>query len=251
MVTEFSELVETAEETEEEISEGSQIISTGNREIYKKLGGGIPLGSLVLLEGQSDAGKSVVSQHFTYGALNAGMSMAYYTTENTVKSLMSQMVSLNLDVTDYFLCDRLRVYPLLSNEGTSTHQVFKVLLNHFSELPKKVNLVIVDSLTGLVTHSDDTLVIDFFAACKQQCDYGRTIVTVVHSYACDEQMLIRIRSLCDAHLILRIEQVGERLVKIMEVAKVRNAMQSTGNIISFDVEPGLGMKIIPISKAKA
>jgi flagellar protein FlaH len=251
VVTEFSGPGETAEETEEEISPGSQIVSTGNREIDKKLGGGIPLGSLVLLEGQSDAGKSVVSQHFTYGALSSGMSMAYYTTENTVKSLMSQMNSLNLDVTDYFLCDRLRVYPILSNEGTNTQQVFKVLLDHFSGLPAKVKLVIVDSLTGLVTHSDDTLVIDFFAACKQLCDHGRTIVTVVHSYACDEQMLIRIRSLCDAHLILRIEQVGERLVKIMEVAKVRNAMQSTGNIISFDVEPGLGMKIIPISKAKA
>jgi archaeal flagellar protein FlaH len=177
--------------------------------------------------------------------------MAYYTTENTVKSLMSQMVSLNLDVTDYFLCDRLQVYPILSNEGANPQQVFNVLLDHFAALPKKVKLVIVDSLTGLVTHSDDTLVIDFFAACKQLCDYGPTIVTVVHSYACDEQMLIRIRSLCDAHLILRIEQVGERLVKIMEVAKVRNAMQSTGNIISFDVEPGLGMKIIAISKAKA
>ena len=64
-------------------------------------------------------------------------------------------------------------------------------------------------------------------------------------------MLIRIRSLCDAHLVLKVEQVGERLVKIMEVAKVRNADQSTGNVISFDVEPGMGMKIIPISKAKA
>ena len=64
-------------------------------------------------------------------------------------------------------------------------------------------------------------------------------------------MLIRIRSLCDAHLVLKVEQVGERLIKIMEVAKVRNADQSTGNIISFDVEPGMGMKIIPISKAKA
>ncbi|HZA22045.1 MAG TPA: ATPase domain-containing protein, partial [Dehalococcoidia bacterium] len=184
MVTEFSGPGETAEETEEEISPVSQIVSTGNREIDKKLGGGIPLGSLVLLEGQSDAGKSVVSQHFTYGALSSGMSMAYYTTENTVKSLMSQMNSLNLDVTDYFLCDRLRVYPILSNEGTNTQQVFKVLLDHFSGLPAKVKLVIVDSLTGLVTHSDDTLVIDFFAACKQLCDHGRTIVTVVHSYAC-------------------------------------------------------------------
>jgi flagellar protein FlaH len=48
-----------------------------------------------------------------------------------------------------------------------------------------------------------------------------------------------------------MEQVGERLIKILEVAKVRNADQATGNIISFDVEPGMGMKIIPISKAKA
>ena len=61
----------------------------------------------------------------------------------------------------------------------------------------------------------------------------------------------RVRSLCDAHLVLKIDQLGDRLVKSMEVAKVRNADQSTGNIISFDVEPGIGMKIIPISKAKA
>ena len=67
----------------------------------------------------------------------------------------------------------------------------------------------------------------------------------------DDRMLIRVRSLCDAHLVLEIEQIGERLVKIMEVAKVRNADQSTENIISFDVEPGMGMKIITISKAKA
>ena len=93
--------------------------------------------------------------------------------------------------------------------------------------------------------------IDFFAGCKKLCDNGRTVFVVVHSYAVDDRMLIRVRSLCDAHLVLKMEQVGDRLVKILEVAKVRNADQSTGNIISFDVEPGMGMKIIPISKAKA
>ncbi len=92
-------------------TETTQIISTGSSEIDKKMGGGIPTGSLVLLEGQSDAGKSVLSQHFSHGALSAKMSVAYYTTENTVKSLMSQMASLDLDVTDFFLCDRMRVYP--------------------------------------------------------------------------------------------------------------------------------------------
>jgi flagellar protein FlaH len=217
------------------------------------MGGGIPVGSLVLLEGQSDAGKSVLSQHLTHGALTSRMSVAYYTTENTVKSLMSQMASLNLDVVDYFLCDRMRVYPLEigSLEEDATKEAFQSLIDHFETLPTRFTLEIVDSLTGLVSHSDDRAIIDFFAGCKQLCDQGRTIVAVVHSYAFDDRMLIRVRSLCDAHLTLKMEQVGERLIKIMEVAKVRNADQSTGNIISFDVEPGMGMKIIPISKAKA
>ena len=181
------------------------------------------------------------------------MSVSYYTTENTVKSLMTQMSSLNLDVTDYFLCDRLRVYPLETSSltETDTPRAFQNLIDHFDSLPVRFNLTVIDSLTNLVAHSDDRAIIDFFAGCKQLCDRGRTIIAVVHSHAFDDRMLIRVRSLCDAHLVLKVEQVGERLIKIMEVAKVRNADQSTGNVISFDVEPGLGMKIIPISKAKA
>lgn len=229
------------------------IISTGSGEIDKKLGGGIPVGSLVLLEGQSDSGKSVLCQHFSHGALSSRMSSAYYTTENTVKSLVSQMSSLNLDVTDFFLCDRMRIYPLdVASVGQEdSGRAFQILIDHLDSLPTRFNLAIIDSLTGLVAHSDDHSIIDFFAACKRLCDNGRTVLAVVHSYAFDDRMLIRVRSLCDAHLVLKMEQVAERLVKILEVAKVRNADQSTGNIISFDVEPGMGMKIIPISKAKA
>ena len=55
----------------------------------------------------------------------------------------------------------------------------------------------------------------------------------------------------DAHISRRTEGMGDRLVKVMEVAKIRGAELSTGNIISFDVEPMMGMKIIPISKVKA
>jgi flagellar protein FlaH len=71
---------------------------------------------------------------------------------------------------------------------------------------------------------------------------------VVNSYAFSEAALARVRSISDAHLKLRTEQVGDMLVKVLEVAKVRGAELSTGNIVSFDVEPMLGMKIIPVSK---
>jgi flagellar protein FlaH len=45
--------------------------------------------------------------------------------------------------------------------------------------------------------------------------------------------------------------VGEQLIKVLQVAKIRGAEKTTGNIVSFDVEPGLGMRIVPITKAKA
>ncbi len=54
-----------------------------------------------------------------------------------------------------------------------------------------------------------------------------------------------------APLGLRVEEIGDKFLKILEVSKVRGASKSTGNIVSFDVEPNMGMRIIPISKAKA
>jgi flagellar protein FlaH len=90
----------------------------------------------------------------------------------------------------------------------------------------------------------------YFEVCKHYCDRGLTMVNVVNSYAFGQAELSRVRSMCDAHIRLRTEEVGDRLLKVMEVAKVRGAEMGTGNILSFDVEPMLGMKIIPVSKVK-
>ena len=86
------------------------IISTGHPEIDKKLGGGIPIGSLTLIEGQSDAGKSVLCQQMIWGSLNGGFKVLLFTTENTVKSLVSQMESLGLGILDYLLLGRLKIF---------------------------------------------------------------------------------------------------------------------------------------------
>ena len=88
----------------------------------------------------------------------------------------------------------------------------------------------------------------YFENCKELCDEGMSVINVVNSYAFNEAGLARVRSISDAHLTLKTEQMGDMIVKVLEVAKVRGAELSTGNIISFDVEPMLGMKIIPISK---
>jgi flagellar protein FlaH len=228
------------------------VILTGIREVDEKLGGGIPIGSLGLIEGHSDAGKSVLSQHLTYGALGCSdIGVAYYTTENTVKSLINQMDSLCLFTGDHFLLDRLRIYPLtIRGDEENTESRFRILVKHFEILPSCYKLIIVDSITLLVAHSDQTSNVDFFSACKNLCDQGRTIILVAHSYAFDEEVLSRSRSLCDAHFRIRLEQMGDRLVKILEVLKVRGADRATGDVVSFEVEPKVGMRIIPMSKAR-
>jgi len=49
---------------------------------------------------------------------------------------------------------------------------------------------------------------------------------------------------------LCLEQSGQRLVKTLQVAKIRGATNVTGGIVGFEVEPGFGMRVIPISKAR-
>lgn len=229
-----------------------RMLTTGNVELDKKMGGGIPEGSLTLIEGQSDAGKSVLVQQLTWGGLREGFRVVIYTTENTTRSLLTQMDDLGLGVEDHFLLGRMSIYavPQAFDEEQSL-QVFQLLRRHIAQHQEKLDIVIVDSLTTFVAHVSDQETLTFFTLCKEFCDLQKTIIFTLHSHAFNEQMFTRIRSICDAHLRLRVEEVGDQLVKALEVAKIRGAEKSTGNVISFDVEPGMGMRIVPITKAKA
>jgi flagellar protein FlaH len=226
-----------------------EIICTGQPEIDKKLGGGVPVGSLTLIEGQSDAGKSVLAQQMIWGALTAGHRVILFTAENTVKSMHTQMESLGLSIIDSLLLGWIKIFtmePSKMKKADTFHHIISGILAY-----PTYQLIIIDSLTPVIAHTSTESVIDYFEQCKKLCDNGKTIINTAHTYAFDEQVLIRIRSVCDAHFRLRIEEVGDKLVKVLEVAKVRGADKSTGNIMSFDVDPGIGMRIMPIGRAKA
>lgn len=228
----------------------ARIINTGNDELDKKMGGGIPLKSLTLVEGQPDAGKSVLTQQMIWGSLKNGLSVAAFTTENTVRSLITQMQSLNLDILDYFLLSRLRIYPLdAKKENQTLHGSILPMIDNC--IKGGIDLVIIDSITYYATQSSVDEVISFFQECKGFTDIGLSVVFSAHTYAFDESLMGRVGAMCDAHIRLKNETMGNRLMKVMEVAKVRGADMRTGNILSFDVEPGLGIRVIPFSKAKA
>jgi flagellar protein FlaH len=234
---------------EEEVKK--KIISTGQGEIDKKLGGGIPVGSLILVEGQSDSGKSVFCQQIIWGSLRNNVKVGVFTTENTVKSLNSQMSSLGLHVLDYLLLGWLKIYTMKSSQVKENPQKTVDIILDTMNKATGYDLFIIDSLTPIISQAGGEVTLAYFERCKSLCDKGKTIVNVTHTYAFDQDFLVRLRSISDAHIKLTIEKIGDKLVKSLEVAKIRGAAQSTGNILAFDVEPDIGMKIMPMSRAKA
>jgi flagellar protein FlaH len=231
--------------------DSKEVLTCGNPEMDKKMGGGIPAGSLTLIEGSSDTGKSVLTQQLMWGGLQQGFSYATYTTENTIKSLLKQMESLSLDVSDYYALGKLKVYPI-HIEGmkwTNDHPFLDYITADIKA--KSSEIVLIDSLTVFVTDASDVDILNFFSSCKKLCDAGKTVLITAHTFAFNDEVLTRVRSICDAHLSLKKEEVGGRLVKIMEVAKIRGAQKTMGNVIAFEIEPAFGLRIIPISRTKA
>jgi flagellar protein FlaH len=225
-----------------------KVISSGNPELDSRLGGGLPVGSLILIEGASGAGKSVLSQQILWGAMQDGLSAVLFTTENAVKSLVSQMESIDLDILDLLLLGCLRVYPIeLSHLGEGAPATLMTALKDEQDH----DVIIVDSFTSATTHgASDAQILSFFEECKRLCSDGVSIIVTLHADALDGDVINPIRSMCDANLKLFSDQDGQRLVKTLQVAKIRGAASVTGAIVGFDVEPGWGMRVIPISKAR-
>lgn len=225
------------------------VVSSGNPELDSKMGGGLPGGSLLLIEGSSGAGKSVLSQQIIWGALQSGLRATLFTSENTVKSLLTQMESIDLDVMDYLLLGRLRVHPMeLARLG---ERAPVTLLNAMRQYTMKPDLIAIDSFTAAIAHAQsDMQILQFFEACKRLCATGMTLLITLHSATVNPDLVSPIRSMCDAHVILKSEKDGQRLIKTLEVVKIRGAGSVTGAVVGFDVEPGWGLRLIPISKAR-
>jgi archaeal flagellar protein FlaH len=232
--------------------EDKQILSTGNSEIDKKIADGLPLRSLTLIEGENDTGKSVLTEQIIWGAMKQGLNVNLYSTEMTAKSFISQMESMSLDVSEYFAWGYIKLFPLhmvgFKWSKTEMDGILERIIDHIRG--SKAQVAIIDSLTMFTEYTTQETVLTFLTNCKTLVDHGKTILITLHTYAFQEDTLIRIRSICDAHLMMKKTLLGDKYVMVMEVIKVRGARKTTGNLVSFEVHPGYGMKIIPVSMAK-
>ncbi|MGA2934882.1 MAG: ATPase domain-containing protein [Methanomicrobiales archaeon] len=228
------------------------VLTTGKSEIDKKIDAGIPLRSLTLIEGEHDSGKSVLTQQIVWGAMKQGLCIDLFSSETTPTTFLPQMETMSLDISDYYAWGYIRLFPILGPsldmEKEKMEELLQRLLAHMTESPAQI--IIIDSLTLFTEYTTNEVIIDFFTGCKALCDKGKTIFITLHPYAFDEDTLVRIRSVCDALLTLKRALIGDKYLMVLEVVKIRGAHKTRENVVSFEVVPGYGMKIIPISVAK-
>jgi flagellar protein FlaH len=230
----------------------TDVLLTGKNELDKKIDDGIPLRSLTLIEGEHDSGKSVLTQQIVWGGMKQGFNIDIISSETTARNFLTQMEAMSLDVSDYYAWGYIRLFPLLAPgmdlEKEDMEELLKKLLVHIRE--SQAQIIIIDSLTLFTEHTTNEVIIDFFTECKNLCDRGKTVFVSLHPYAFDEDTLVRIRAVCDIILTLKRALMGDKYLMVLEVVKIRGAHKTRENVVSFEVIPGYGMKIIPISVAK-
>ena len=228
-------------------------ISTAGRimNLEKILDGGLGPGTLTLIEGPTTAGKSVICQHFIYGALTEGHEAAYFTSEHTPYSFGEQMKSIGLDIAEFVQEEHIGIYPMEEPaQGEDSSPALALLARDMEWTHEKCDFITIDAISNLAALSQEQAILAFFSSLRQQCSFGRTTVVVAHSHAFSEGVLSRLRSLCDNHFKLRTGKVRAKMVRTLEVAKANGTELDRDNQVVFEVVKGEGAHVMPVTRTR-
>ncbi len=240
----------------------SGVFDLGLREtdrVANSLGGGIPKGSLVLLEGDSGSGKSVWAQRFAYGICNEGNDVTYISAEENARSFIDQMASLSYDVTEHLLNQNMlflradtETEPHLRDGENRTGHLVQDLIE--SEVPWRSDLIVVDNFEELLLndkkfdqyikdgeadHAMQTVRTYFEKMMKQ----GKTVIVCVNSENAIKEAIRPLRSFSTIHIQFSEKTVGGNVRRTAHIKQYKNMPGSVEDKLSFGVRAGQGLSI--------
>ncbi|NJE29458.1 flagellar accessory protein FlaH [Thermococcus sp. 18S1] len=216
-------------------------IRVPNDELHRRLGGGIPPGSIVLVEGDRGTGKSIFSQRLLYGFLKNGHSATYVSSQYTTPEFINQMESLGYGVVPELIKRRLlfvSLYPLLV--GLSERKKF---LNRFVGEPRlwKTDVIIIDSVSALLSSDiGEDEAREFSLHLKRVSALGKAIVLTVNPSDIGSDALRVFEEASTMLIRLSVKVFGGDLKNSATIVKYNNAPGIFQKIIPFRVEPRVG-----------
>ncbi|MFB6083630.1 MAG: ATPase domain-containing protein [Halorientalis sp.] len=229
--------------------------------LNKELGGGIPPGSIVLVEGDYGAGKSAMSQRLTYGLCEEGHTVTMLSTELTVGSFLDQMHSLSYDMVDHLLQENcLFLHADIGDTNTLTDEEEegdrKELLKRLmeAEVMWQTDVIIIDTFDSILRNDPkfEALVrqneerqaaLEIIGFFRDVISRGKVIVLTVDPSTLDEEAIGPFRSIADVFLELEMVEVGNDVRRQISVKRFAGMGEQVGDTIGYSVRSGTGIVI--------
>jgi flagellar protein FlaH len=232
--------------------------------LNNELGGGIPGGSIVLVEGDYGAGKSAMSQRFTYGLCEEGHSVTLVSTELTVRGFIDQMHSLSYDVEEHLLDENLLFFQADVDSGGSTlrgdsgrdggnrMQLLKRLME--AEKMWEADVVVIDTFDAILRNDpkfealirqneERQAALEIISFFRDLVSKGKVIVLTVDPSTVDEEAIGPFRSIADVYLELQMAEVGNDVRRSIAVRRFAGMGEQVGDTIGYSVRSGTGIVI--------
>lgn len=212
-------------------------------ELHKSLGGGLPKGSIVVIEASPGKGKSILAQRVLYGLLRNKHSVSYVSTELSVQNFFTQMDSLNYAVSNSFLNEDLKfvsVFPLFSQLKESSN-----LFSHLFHSKKVIDsqVLIIDMLDHVLV--DDTVreeeAFELVSQLKKLAAKGKSIMICVDTDMVNRHVYRKLQQVADIHLEMNVKEQYGVTINIILVRRFNGASDNVALEIPFKVRAGIGI----------
>ncbi len=216
-------------------------ITIPNDELHRRLGGGIPAGSILLIEGDRGTGKSIFCQRLLYGFLKNEYSVTYISSQYTTPEFINQMESLSYDIIRELIKRRLQfvsLYPLLVNVSER-----KKFLSRLVSEPRiwRTEVVIIDTISSLLPRElREDEIKSLSSHLKRLSSIGKVVVLTVNPDGMNKDVLSVLEEISSMLIRLSVKTFGGDLKNSAMVVKYNNAQGVFQKIIPFRVEPGVG-----------
>ena len=222
---------------------------SGNDELDRSIGGGFPFKSLALLVGPQASGKTIIVQQLCYGALRSGKSVCYITSQQTIEDLVTNMSNLSWDVTDYLIGEKFQVIPVYTKIRKVLESPWLLDILEDTIIENRSDVIIVDSLEHFARGRDQKRITSFFVTMKGLCGGGKTILACVPEYFVKSLDYEYIKAVCTAVLELSMKEQKESILRILKLLKFQTMGEKFQQIIPFEVDPAVGIRISAIMEA--
>jgi len=231
-----------------------KLISLGIKDLDKGLGGGFPHPSLALIEGNSGAGKTVLTQQIVYHMLKSGLRICVITTEATVKEYLEMMNSVQLNAYPYYLSAKMDIYPLHVEGGKWSRflsSLFCKVTGSFLELYRdRYDATVIDNFSVLTVDTPPHEFLTFLTRMKNLVSDGKTVILTIHPGVLPEDSIIKLKSSSDVYLVITSTKVAGVDVKSLKIVKLWGTSGERKPSVALEVNPHLGLRVLPLGGVK-